>query len=160
MPKFVLSRRQMVKMIGSTAVLIAAAGPALAKTIGRFSLSGKKGHALKGYDTTAYFKAGVPTVGSDANAVIWKGATWRFVSEEDAALFRADPEGYAPQFGGYCTRAMSLKKEVPGDPEVWRIHKGKLYVFYAKVGGRHFDKGEDAMIALAQQHWGTLTFTE
>jgi hypothetical protein len=152
------SRRTILTGIGGAFVFAAAASPAWAKTITRFSL--KQGMALQGYDTTAYFGAGAATDGTDAHTVEWEGATWRFVTTQDAAAFRANPEEYAPQFGGYCTRAMSLGKEVPGDPEVWRIYKGKLYVFYAKVGGRHFDKGEDAMIALAGQHWDTLTFTE
>ncbi len=131
----------------------------LAKTISRFSLS-NTGHALKGYDTTAYFRAGEATDGEDAISVNWKGAVWRFASQGDAALFQADPEAYAPQFGGYCTRAMSLGNEVPGDPDVWRIHEGKLYVFFAARGGRIFDDGRDDMIALAQVHWDTLTFVE
>lgn len=150
-------------MFGKTALAIVAlaAAPtaALAKTISRFSLS-NTGHALDGYDTTAYFSSGAATDGADATTVNWKGAIWRFALPEDAALFQANPEAYAPQFGGYCTRAMSLTQEVPGDPEVWRIHNGKLYVFFAARGGRLFDRGPDEMVALAQAHWGTLTLVE
>lgn len=131
---------------------------AFAKTISRFSLS-EAGHALDGYDTTAYFD-GVAAEGTDTFNVTWKGALWRFATAEDAATFEADPEAYAPQFGGYCTRAMSLGREVPADPEVWRIHNGKLYVFFAPRGGRIFDGERDAMIALAQAHWDTLTLVE
>ena len=131
----------------------------LAKTISRFSLSAT-GHALKGYDTTAYFDTGSPEDGADATVVNWKGAIWRFATAEDAALFQANPEAYAPQFGGYCTRAMAIHREVPGDPEVWRIHDGKLYVFFAAQGGNLFDGGPDQMIALAQAHWDTLTLVE
>lgn len=139
--------------------LMAVPSAVFAKTISRFSLS-KTGHALDGFDTTAYFSAGVATDGTDAMTVNWKGAMWRFANQKDAALFRADPDAYAPQFGGYCTRAMSLNQEVPGDPEVWRIHDGKLYVFFASRGGRFFDRGPDKMIALAQLHWDSLTFVE
>lgn len=159
MPNSTINRRSFIATGFATAGLIWPALPALAKTISRFSLS-KDGFALKGYDATAYFEADAAATGSDANKVDWKGATWRFATAAEAELFRANPEAYAPQFGGYCTRAMSLKKEVPGDPEVWRIHKGKLYVFFAKRGGTIFDKGEDAMIELAQAHWDSLTFTE
>lgn len=139
--------------------LMAVPSAVFAKTISRFSLS-ETGHALDGFDTTAYFSTGVATDGTNAMTVNWKGAIWRFANQEDAALFRANPEAYAPQFGGYCTRAMSLNQEVPGDPEVWRIHDGKLYVFFASRGGRFFDRGPDEMIALAQLHWDSLTFVE
>ena len=159
MKKNVLSRRSFTKLGLALPALLAVPSAVFAKTISRFSLS-KSGHALDGYDTTAYFSAGAATDGTDATIVNWKGAKWRFANEEDAALFQANPEAYAPQFGGYCTRAMSLKKEVPGDPEVWRIHNGKLYVFFAPRGGKFFDKGPDDMIALAQVYWDTLTLTE
>ncbi|MEO9517475.1 MAG: YHS domain-containing (seleno)protein [Paracoccaceae bacterium] len=159
MIKNALSRRSFVRLGLALPALVAAPSVVFAKTISRFSLS-KTGHALDGYDTAAYFSAGAATNGADALTVTWKGAVWRFANEEDAALFQANPEAYAPQFGGYCTRAMSLKKEIPGDPEVWRIHDGKLYVFFASRGGTFFDKGPDEMIALAQSHWDTLTFVE
>lgn len=143
-----------------TIIALAAVPSAVfAKTISRFSLS-KTGHALDGYDATAYFKSGAATDGTNAATVNWKGAIWRFALQEDAALFQANPEAYAPQFGGYCTRAMSINQEVPGDPEVWRIHNGKLYVFFAARGGKLFDRGPDEMIALAQAHWDTLVFVE
>ena len=153
------TRRGFNTAVMSFGAVLATSSQAFAKTINRFSLS-SEGFALKGYDTTAYLQDGGPINGSDATTVQWKGATWRFASQSDADLFRADPDAYAPQFGGYCTRAMSLGTEVPGDPEVWRIHNGKLYVFFAARGGRIFDGQEDAMIELAQAHWDTLTLTE
>ena len=154
-----MNRRSFVRTGLALPALMAIPSVVFAKAISRFSLS-KTGHALDGYDTTAYFSAGVATDGTDAMTVNWKGAMWRFANQEDAALFQANPEAYAPQFGGYCTRAMSLNREVPGDPEVWRIHDGKLYVFFASRGGRFFDRGPDEMIALAQIHWDTLTLLE
>ena len=143
----------------ATAALGVAPNALWAKTIKRFS-QGEDGLALKGYDATAYVQTGAPADGTDATTVTWKGATWRFVSAAEADTLRASPESYAPQFGGYCTRAMSLKKEVPGDPEVWRLHNGKLYVFFAAKGGEIFDEGRDEMIIKAQAHWDSLSFTE
>ena len=86
----------------------------------------------------------------------WNGAPWHFATAEDAALFSANPDSYAPRFGGFCTRAMSLKKVVDGDPEVWRMHGDKLYMFARPVGGTYFDKDPDAMIAKAAAYWATL----
>lgn len=153
------TRRGFCTAIMATTAVISSPTQAFAKTINRFSLSAE-GFALKGFDTTAYLQDGAPTNGTDASTVQWKGATWRFATQSDADLFRADPDAYAPQFGGYCTRAMSINREVPGDPEVWRIYNGKLYVFFAPRGGALFDGHEDEMIALAQAHWDTLTLTE
>lgn len=153
------NRRTFLNAALAVTSLVAVPNVVLAKTVSRFSLS-NGGAALKGYDTTTYFNAGAATRGSDASSVSWKGAIWRFASAEDAALFSANPDAYAPQFGGYCTRAMSLGNEVPGDPEVWRIYGNKLYVFFAARGGDAFDQGQDQMIARAQAHWDTLTLVE
>lgn len=153
------TRRNLLKMGATVAGLAMLPTVAYAKTVKRFSQGDDK-RALKGYDTTAYFKAGKATNGTDTTIVEWKGAIWRFASAADAELFKANPENYAPQFGGYCTRAMSLGKEVPGDPEVWRIHNGNLHVFFAPKGGEFFDKGPDEMIKKAQAHWETLTLVE
>ena len=114
------------------------------------------GTALDGYDTTAYWQRGEPRAGRVAHIVEWRGVPWQFATAKEAAMFAASPENFAPQFGGFCTRAMSFKKVVNGDPEVWRIYQGKLYVFALPVGGSKFDKEQDAMIASAQAYWETL----
>ena len=159
MQNILLSRRNFGMAALALTGLVAVPSTVFAKTISRFSLSAS-GHALAGFDTTAYFSAGEATDGTDGSTVTWKGAVWRFASQSDAALFQANPEAYAPQFGGYCARAMSLNKVVPGDPEVWRIREDKLYVFFAARGGRFFDKGSDEMITRAQAYWDTLTLVE
>lgn len=122
----------------------------------RVAVNGK-GAAIDGYDTTAYWSDGMPRHGLSTNLVNWRGADWHFTSAEDAQAFAASPQAFAPQFGGFCTRAMSFKKIVNGDPEVWRIYQGKLYLFARPVGGEKFDEGQDAMITKAQTYWDTLS---
>lgn len=60
-----------------------------------------RGIAIKGYDTVAYFTQGKPVNGDSKYEYSWKEATWRFSSAEHLDLFKADPEKYAPQYGGY-----------------------------------------------------------
>ena len=133
---------------------------ATASAADRFAQSKETGLVLKGYDTTAYHTAGTPTPGKGTHVVAWKGAKWHFVSAREAELFRAKPEAYAPQFGAYCTRAMSKGIVIAGKPKIWRLHKGKLYVFFAPIGGTKFDEGPDAMIAKARANWDKLELTE
>jgi YHS domain-containing protein len=59
------------------------------------------GVAIKGYDPVAYFTMGGPVKGQKEFQQEWQGATWRFSSQEHLALFQANPEKYAPQYGGY-----------------------------------------------------------
>ncbi|MGB5865758.1 MAG: YHS domain-containing (seleno)protein [Sulfitobacter sp.] len=116
-----------------------------------------EGVAIDGYDTTAYWTSGAPAEGQTDHVVNWAGVPWRFGSAEDAEKFAATPDAFAPQFGGFCTRAMSFKKVVNGDPEVWRLYGDKLYLFAQPVGGTKFDEGQDTMIEKAQKFWDTLT---
>lgn len=155
-----MNRRNLIQGLFGACVAVGGLGAsalgAVATSISRFSLT--EGRALKGFDTTAYFTQEVARDGADLFVVQWKGAAWRFADAQSAALFSATPDDFAPQFGGYCTRAMSIQKEVPGDPEVWRLHGGKLYVFFAARGGRLFDDAPEEMIAKAQAHWDSLSF--
>ena len=155
-----VTRRGLLKCLPIAMALMALPRLAFAEAVSRFSLSGDNKLALVGYDTTSYFNSAKAGNGDQSNIVNSKGANWQFATPQDAALFKANPENYAPQFGGYCTRAMSLKTVVPADPEVWRIHNGKLYVFFAPPGGEYFDEGADEMITKAQPYWETLQLVE
>ena len=63
--------------------------------------------AIKGYDTVAYFTESKPVKGSEEFTTQWHGATWQFSSKENLELFKANPDKYAPQYGGYCAWAMA-----------------------------------------------------
>ena len=88
------------------------------------------GVAIRGYDTVAYFTEGEPREGSEAFTSEWMGATWRFASQEHLDLFAADPERYAPQYGGYCAYGVVQDGLVKIEPENWTIVDGKLYLNY------------------------------
>jgi len=59
------------------------------------------GVAIKGYDTVAYFTEGRAVKGTAAFETLWQDARWQFASAEHRDMFKADPEHYAPQYGGY-----------------------------------------------------------
>lgn len=59
------------------------------------------GIAIKGYDPVAYFTMGMPVKGDNRFSHEWNGATWLFANEKHRDLFAADPDTYAPQYGGY-----------------------------------------------------------
>src|SRR6185295_15819888 len=58
--------------------------------------------AIGGYDPVAFFTEKKPVSGNDSIAYQWNDATWHFASLENRETFKANPEKYAPQFGGYC----------------------------------------------------------
>ena len=89
------------------------------------------GVAIKGYDPVAFYKDGKPVKGSDKYEYKWKDAKWRFASAENRDLFKANPENYAPRYGGYCAWAVSQGSTAGVDPKnAWKIVEGKLYLNY------------------------------
>lgn len=88
------------------------------------------GVAINGYDTVAYFTDGKAVKGSQALATAWNGAEWRFASKAHLDLFKAAPEKYAPQYGGYCAYGVSKGYLVSIEPEQFTVLDGKLYLNY------------------------------
>lgn len=84
---------------------------------------------LKGHDPVAYFTAGKPVKGDPSISYDWDGQRYLFASSDNRKKFAADPDRYAPQFGGYCTGTMARGGRAEADPEAWVIADGKLYVF-------------------------------
>ena len=88
--------------------------------------------AIYGYDTVAYFTQDKAVKGSEDFMTMWRGAEWYFSSQEHLDIFTADPEKFAPQYGGYCAYAMSDGRLVGVDEEAFTILDGKLYLNYSK----------------------------
>jgi YHS domain-containing protein len=59
------------------------------------------GVAIKGYDTVAYYSENRAVIGKREFSFNWNGAEWYFSTAENRDLFAADPDRYAPQYGGY-----------------------------------------------------------
>ncbi len=143
----------LTRLAAVTALILAfAAAPAVAKEdpvyTGTFSSL-----AVSGHDPVAYFKEGKPVEGSSEHELEWNGATWRFSSAANLAAFEADPETYAPQYGGYCAWAVSQGYTASTDPTAWRIVDGKLYLNYSLGVQRRWEKDIPGNIAKADTNW-------
>ena len=111
--------------------------------------------ALKGYDPVAYFTDGKPTPGVTEYEFLFDGQRYRFASAQHRDLFKADPDKYAPQFGGLCAMNLSRGVKRESDPQHWVISNGNLYVFSGAGGVQKF--ADDAQAAArAAQNWKTL----
>lgn len=115
----------------------------------------RDGLAVKGYDVVAYFTEGKPTEGNPAFEHKWQGATWRFASAETLEAFKANPEKYAPQYGGYCSWAVSKGKTASISPKAWTIVDGKLYLNHRLAYGKFKRNTADA-IQRADENWPNI----
>lgn len=110
-------------------------------------------HAVGGYDTVAYFTEGKPVQGKDEFTTEYKGVNWRFASQENLDKFKANPDQYRPQYGGYCAYAVANGGTAKGEPEVWHIHEGKLYLNVSKSVQRRWLKDVPGYITKANTNW-------
>ena len=109
--------------------------------------------AVGGYDTVSYFTKDAPVKGSKEFKTEWKGAEWLFSSQENLEKFKATPEQYAPQYGGYCAWAVAHDNFVKGDPEVWNITDGKLYLNYNKKIAESWKPRREELIPVADKKY-------
>lgn len=116
----------------------------------------ESGVAIRGFDTVAYFTLGKPTEGSDEFTHDWNEATWKFSSQEHLDLFKADPEKYAPQYGGYCAYGVAQDALVKIEGEQWEILDGKLYLNYDKGVQQKWVKNKLGFITDADNKFESL----
>lgn len=108
----------------------AAAASPPSNTLKTGLFGGRTDTAILGYDPVAYFTIGKPAKGQDAFATEWNGAKWKFASQANLDLFKANPEKYAPQYGGYCAYGVAVDNLVTIEPDKFTIINGKLYLNY------------------------------
>lgn len=111
------------------------------------------GYAIGGTDPVAYFTLGEPTRGTSDHSYEWMGSTWLFSRAEHRDRFAADPETYAPQYGGWCAWAAARGYTASTIPEAWNIVNGKLYLNYSHRIHRRWEANIEAYIAAADNHW-------
>lgn len=114
------------------------------------------GLALRGVDPVSYFTAGHPEEGKVEITSVYNGAVYRFASEDNKKAFDADPAKYAPQFGGFCAYGMSLGLKFDGDPELWKIVDGKLYLNLSPKVVELWNEDTHGKIVTAADHWGKV----
>ncbi len=115
-----------------------------------------RGVAIRGTDPVAYFNQGGPVRGKSELAYRWNGATWHFSSAENRDLFAANPERYAPQYGGFCAWAVSQGYTAPIDPSAWKIVDGKLYLNFNQQIQRRWERDIPGNIGRANSNWPKL----
>jgi YHS domain-containing protein len=111
--------------------------------------------AVGGYDSVSYF-SGKPVPGSDQFTTVYKGATFKFANAQNLATFKANPDRYAPQYGGHCAWAAANNYRFAGDPKVWKIVNGKLYLNYNQSVQVKWEKDIPGLIAKGDINWVTL----
>lgn len=112
--------------------------------------------AIRGYDPVAYHVQSKAVPGKPDITHRWNGATWRFASAANRDLFAADPERYAPRYGGYCAYGTASGYKVGTDPQAFAIVDGRLYLNYNKAVQRTWNQDRPGYIQKADRNWVQL----
>ncbi|MCC5859331.1 MAG: hypothetical protein JJT90_14320 [Ectothiorhodospiraceae bacterium] len=113
----------------------------------------KDGVALGGTDPVAYFEVGEPVQGSADHSHAWRGTLWHFANAEHRDRFAAEPEAYAPQYGGWCAWAAARGYAAKTVPDAWKIVDGKLYLNFNQTIQRRWERNIERYISAADEHW-------
>ena len=111
------------------------------------------GLALRSYDPVAYFTEGKPVIGTATYTATHNGATYRFASQENLEVFKSNPDKYVPQYGGFCAFGVAVGAKFDGDPELWKIEDGKLYLNLNPDIQEQWAKDIPGQIAKADKNW-------
>ena len=151
-----LSRRTMLWMVPG-ATLAVPIGTRLMAQAPAPAVNAEDGVAVRGTDVVAYFTERRAIAGSPAFTHDWRGATWRFASAANRDLFAADPDRYAPAYGGFCAFAVSEGYTAPIDPQAWRIVDGRLFLNYDQAIKRRWERDIPGRVARADANWPRLS---
>lgn len=136
-------------------LLAALLAPVLAWTTARAddAIFAPQGVALSGYDAVSYFGQDGPTEGSPEHALRWRGVLWYFATDAALDRFEMNPDGFAPQFGGYCAVSLADGKTEGGVPTLFLIRDGKLYLARDAADLTALRERFAEVVAAAEQNW-------
>jgi YHS domain-containing protein len=113
----------------------------------------KNGVAITGHDPVAYFSENKPVAGSVDHAFEYKGSKFLFSSKANMETFAADPQRYAPQYGGFCAFGTAGGYKAAIDPAAFTIVDGKLYLNYSLDVRTQWSADVPGFIAKADKNW-------
>ena len=108
---------------------------------------------LRGYDPVAYFADREARPGDNGYSAAHNGVVYLFANEANQTAFKANPDAYLPEYGGYCAMGVALGYKLPIDPEAWEVVDGKLYLNVSKQVKKTWLKDVPGNIAKADTNW-------
>lgn len=113
--------------------------------------------AIDGYDPVAFFTDSAAVKGDKQFSTEWNGATWSFSSPQNRDRFTANPEKFAPQYGGYCAYGTADGHLSPTQADTWTILDGRLFFNYNQKVKEKWMEDTKGYIEKADQNWPDLS---
>ncbi|RBW53043.1 YHS domain-containing (seleno)protein [Ruegeria sp. A3M17] len=112
--------------------------------------------AAHGVDLVALVNDGNPVDGFATHSATFDGASYYFTSAANREAFEANPAGYLPQHGGFCSFGVSVGKKFDGDPDQYLVADGKLHLFLNAETRAAFLKDVSATSKTADDQWSNI----
>lgn len=112
--------------------------------------------ALGGYCPVAYVAAGKALMGKAEYAVTEGEATYWFVSADAMKAYQASPEKFQLPLGELCPTALAMGKQIKGDPTIFSVHEGAIYLFVNEDAKAAFDADPVSILASANENYASL----
>lgn len=106
-----------------------------------------------GYDLVSYQTSDKPIQGNENYTVQHDGVHYLFASKENADTFSNNKEKYLPAYGGFCAFGAAHGKKFDGDPTVWEVVDGRLYLNLNKSIQKRWTKDIPGFITKADKQW-------
>lgn len=106
----------------ATLAVVSTPGAALADDVAHSTVG------AGGYDLVSYHIGEKPVPGNGNHLVVHEGVTYLFQNADNKAAFEKAPDRYVPAYGGFCAYGVAVGKKFVGDPNVWEIVDGRLYL--------------------------------
>lgn len=123
------------------------------------------GFAVSGHDVVSYFdlpQSGIgqpqpsPLPGLASITAEYNGAVFAFATEANRDRFLENPAGFAPQYDGHCAYGVAKGGKVPGNPTLWRIVDGKLYLNITEAVVGFWEADIPGNLTTAEGNWSGL----
>ena len=108
---------------------------------------------LRGFDPVSYFVSSAPVKGSSEWRARHLHGTYRFASAQNRERFLLAPDRYAPQYGAFCAKGVSYSIRAGGDPLVYEIRDGRLFIFVNEYARDYWRTDPPDFIGKADRYW-------
>jgi YHS domain-containing protein len=118
---------------------------------------------LQGYDVVAYSTQGQAVPGLAQYRSQYEGVTYHFSSAAHQSAFQLDPAKFQPAYHGFDAMRMVFAVPEAGDPRVWEIIGGRLFIFADPPAKAAFALDPAGNAVRADAYWnaevqGTITW--
>ncbi len=151
-------RRAIIVCAAVLAALVPLPTAAISTSLGTaYAIDPLTGAALDGYDAVSYFAEPTPLPGRPEFEYYWAGVPWYFASAGNRDAFAGSPETYAPMFGGYATMSVARGYLSVGNPRIFVVLAGRLFLFYSSGNKEAFLLSPRDAYQKAESNWMVLS---